>query len=419
MRVLLIAYVWPEPQSSAAGSRDFQLIDALRSAGHEVHVASAAQDSGLPACRPQLEARGIPAHAIALNDSNFDSWLRELAPDCVIFDRFVTEEQFGARVAVGAPDALRVLDTQDLHFLRRLRQENPSLTRQELAQAHHPDILRELASIYRSDWTLILSSYEYKILTEDFGIPTGLLGLCRFFLDIDAPRSVHLRSTGWEQRRDFVFLGNFRHAPNADAVRWLKREGWAQIRAALPAEHHDAQLHIYGAYPSREFMDMHSPRTGFRVHGPTEDALDCLARARVSLAPLRFGAGIKGKIAESFLVGTPVVTTPIGAEGMTDTGLWGGEIGELPEFARLAAITYSDPFEWNRDREMSLQILKQEYSVQKNGPAWTEQLAHRYEHRQEMRTHNRVGQLLWSEERRSTLYFSRWIELKEKAALAN
>lgn len=414
MRVLLIAYVWPEPQSSAAGLRDRQLLAALLARGHEVHVASSAQDSGTPAARPALEALSIQTHSIELNNSSFDTWIGELAPAVVIFDRFITEEQFGARVYESAPQALRVLDTQDLHFLRRLRQESPTLTRPEMATLQSPEILRELGSIYRSDWTLVLSSYERTLLTEDFGIPRELISLVRFFIPVNDPAASRYRELPWEQKTDFVFLGNFRHPPNADAVRWLKHEGWPAIQAALPQNCKDAQLHIYGAYPSREFMDMDSPRTGFRVHGPTPDALQCLASARVSLAPLRFGAGIKGKIVESFWVGTPVVTTPIGAEGMTDSGEWGGEIGELPEFPAFAAHAYSEREHWEQHRATGLKILSDSYDADTFAGRWTQELEQRVENNAALRARNRVGQLLWREERRSTQYFSRWLELKEK-----
>src|SRR6218665_3183287 len=115
MRALVIGYVWPEPKSSAAGTRMVELVQLLLHMGYQVTFASAA---ALSEHRFDLKSIGVEEKPIALNCSSFDDFVRELQPALVLFDRFFTEEQFGWRVENTCPDALRILDTEDLHSLR-------------------------------------------------------------------------------------------------------------------------------------------------------------------------------------------------------------------------------------------------------------------------------------------------------------
>ena len=118
-RLLIIGFVWPEPNSSAAGGRMLQLISLFQDQGFQITFASPAQDSDFMVT---LSDFGVDKKAIELNDSSFDLFLKELKPNVVLFDRFMIEEQFGWRVAENCPDAIRVLDTEDLHCLRLARQ---------------------------------------------------------------------------------------------------------------------------------------------------------------------------------------------------------------------------------------------------------------------------------------------------------
>lgn len=314
---LLISYVWPEPQSSAAGLRDLNLIEGLRQAGSRVVVASAADNPrGREFCAG-LEARGvICCLPIRLNDSSFQDQLAELAShgviEGVIYDRFVTEEQYGWRVREALPSALQILDTQDLHFLRAWREKS-------IAQAEFDPtlIIRELSSIHRVDLTWLISPFEKQLLESEYGVSGERLGLSRFAYP-HRPRA----PGGFAARGDFCFIGNFRHAPNLDAFRWLRESLWPAIRSRLP----QARLRIWGAYPTQEVMQAHAPARGFEVRGVAETLDEVFGSARVSLAPLRFGAGIKGKISDSWSHGVPVVSTPVGFEGMCEAlPVWGGE----------------------------------------------------------------------------------------------
>ncbi|MBU0914612.1 MAG: glycosyltransferase, partial [Gammaproteobacteria bacterium] len=118
--LLVVGYVWPEPKSSAAGSRMLSLLSMFRAQGWTVIFASPAEKSPH---RFDLSQWQISEEQIQLNDSSFDEQLKEWQPDVVMFDRFMLEEQFGWRVEQQCPNALRLLDTEDLHFLRLARQQ--------------------------------------------------------------------------------------------------------------------------------------------------------------------------------------------------------------------------------------------------------------------------------------------------------
>ena len=119
-KVLVIGYVWPEPRSSAAGGHMMQILETFLTQGWDITFSSPA---ALGEHKADLQVLGIKECAIELNNSSFDDFVRELAPDIVLFDRFMMEEQFGWRVEKCCPDALRVLETSDLQSLRDARQQ--------------------------------------------------------------------------------------------------------------------------------------------------------------------------------------------------------------------------------------------------------------------------------------------------------
>ena len=401
MRSLLITYVWPEPNASAAGARDMSLIEIFLKAGWEVTCLSPSKEN---AFSEKIRAQGVATVSMGPNDSRFDEFISQLKPDFVLFDRFVTEEQFGWRVHEHSPETIRVLDTQDLHFLRRARQRVLDGGALDLV---NDDSLREIASIYRSDLTLILSDFEINLLMNQFRVPEHLLALSRFCYPDPTPQPF------FKERENFVMIGNFRHPPNADGVLWLKREIWPHIHDRLPR----AQAHIYGAYPSREMMALTDAKIGFHVKGSAPDAIETLRSYRINLAPLRFGAGIKGKITDGWSAGTPVVSTPVGAEGMHGGLPWGGAIESEPRaFAERAISLYTDETLWSEARENGFRILKGLFHLDANSKKLIDDLLEARKNASKRRTENFIGAMLQHHFHKSTTYFSKWIELKEERA---
>lgn len=402
MRCLILGKVWPEPSSTAAGRHTLDLIQSLLAAGWELHFASAAQAGPYSL---DLAALGVAAHSVQVNDSGFDAWLQALAPAVVIFDRFMIEEQFGWRVETHCPQALRVLDTSDLHCLRQARQQQ--LQSGGALELHNELALREIAAILRSDLTLMISQYELQLLREAFAVPAHQIAYWPFGLDApaaDAP--------GFERRDHFMMIGSFQHAPNLDAARWCRQAIWPLIRQALP----QAELHCYGSYGERYAGELHAPQMGFHFRGRADDALATMRRYRVNLAPLRFGAGLKGKLFDAFATGTPSVTTPIGAEGIVaELSDWGAPLSAEPAvFAQAAVQLYQDPAHWQaqqaRGRHLAIERFDRSY--------WARQLPELLSAAQAELGANRqrsfTGRMLRHHQHRSTEFMSRWIEAKNR-----
>ncbi len=404
-RVLIIGSVWPEPRSSAAGLHMLQIIEQLLLHGCAITFASAAVPGET---RADLVALGIHEQTIALNCTSFDEWVHSLDPDIVVFDRFMTEEQFGWRVEEQCPNALRVLETSDLHCLREARQQTlkqPADLYQTMAQQ---DItMREIAAIFRCDVSLMISHFEIDFLMRYFSVPAELLLYCPFLLDMPDTK----KWQNFEQREHFVSIGNFLHAPNWDAVQWLKQSIWPAIRTQLP----QAQLHIYGAYTPQKARELHNEREGFLVQGWAEDALAVMRSARVCLAPLRFGAGIKGKLADAMLTGTPSITTSIGAEAMHDNLPWCGLVADDAQaFADAAVNLYQNETLWLQSQQAGADILQRCFNKTEYGAALIAQLEQANEQIGQRRLQNMVGRMLRHHQHKSTHYMARWIEEKNR-----
>ena len=409
MKLLWIGTVWPEPDASAAGSRTMRLLEACQDAGYEVRFVSPCQENLHQAA---LESLGIRTARLLPNDSNFDAYISDYKPEIVCFDRFMIEEQFSWRVREHVPDAIRILDTVDLHSLRRERQRSVASGEQSLAGSLSDDTLRELASIYRSDLSLIISRTEASLLKDRFGVPSSLLEVTGFFYPDPLP--FHQR----DERANIVFIGNGLHAPNVDAVRLLKNTLWKPIRAALTERGvPDVELHIYGAYLPQEILQFNNPREGFCVKGKMEDLYGTLKQYRCNLAPLRFGAGLKGKVSDGWMVGTPCVATPIAAEGMSSEERFGGVIEEsMEQYPQRVAELYTDKDAWDQAQANGREVLATLFSQAKNARIFQDRLARLIDERAQLREHNIVGSILWYHGLRSTEYFSRWIECKNKKA---
>ena len=414
-RVLWICFVWPEPTSSAAGVRTRQLIELSRShwgsGAGELRVCSPCQSNQYQA---QLESLGIKTARFEPNDQSFDRFIDDYQPNLVFFDRFQIEEQFSWRVNKYCPQAMRVLDTIDLHSLRRLRQGKfekegiaSTLSDYELSSS---DALREVAAIYRSDLALVVSDFERDLLVDRYNVPTGLVELCR-------PNYFKSKEIlGFDQRANFVSIGNFNHPPNIDSVRLLQSVVWPNLRSKLAgAGLPFAELHVYGAYPNHEAHALDNKATGFRVMGWTPDVAATLARYRVNLAPLRFGAGIKGKICDGWSVGTPCVASSIAAEGMHQTLPFGGAIeDDLERFCDQALKLYQDRADWQQAQQFGMTLLETLYNEDRNSAKLIAAIEQVRVNIQARRARNIVGSMLWYHGNRSTEYFSRWIEAKNR-----
>ncbi|QQM65935.1 glycosyltransferase family 4 protein [Pseudoalteromonas sp. LC2018020214] len=404
-KVLVIGYVWPEPNSSAAGTHMMSLLNAFRAQNWDVEFATPAQRTDHMV---NLDDFGITSQSIALNCDSFDEYVKAYNPDIVMFDRFMMEEQFGWRVDKHCPNAIKILDTEDLQCLRNARHEAHKGEREFTTSDLHSDIAkREIAAILRCDLSLIISSYEMSLLNSVFKIEPSLLHHLPFMVDLS---SLPTSTKTFEQRQHFMTIGNFRHAPNWDAVLYLQKI-WPLIRKQLPK----AELHIYGSYPPPKATALNNPKTGFLIKGWADNAFDVMQSARVCLAPLRFGAGIKGKLLEAMIMQTPSVTTNIGAEGMHNDLPWPGKIGNTADdFANAAVEMYTNQSDFEQAQQDGNTLLNTLYDKAQLSTVLIKKIDSISSDLNAHREKNFTGQMLKHHTMRSTQYMSQWIAEKNK-----
>lgn len=405
-KVLIIGFVWPEPKSSAAGSRMMQLIESFQTNSYEITFASpcAKTDNAF-----DLRNINVESVEIVLNSTTFDDFVKKLRPDVVMFDRFMMEEQFGWRVAEHCPSALRILDTEDLHCLRKGRgralKEGKSFSK---AYLFNDIAKRELASIFRCDLSLIISEVEIDILINEFKVDSSLLHYVPFMID---PIEETSQLPKFEEREHFVTIGNFLHEPNYKSVIYLKEHIWPLIRKQLPS----AEMRVYGAYSSDKVHQLHNEKERFLVKGFAEDVNEVMQKSRVCLAPLQFGAGLKGKFVDAMVNGTPCVTTSIGAEGMFGDLEPNGFIEDDPQnFVEKAVDIYTDKEIWIKSQLNGFEVINNRFRKSTLSRKLISKVEKTIENLEEHRLNNFMGTMLQHHSMQSTKFMSRWIEEKNK-----
>ena len=365
-----------------------QLISEFKRQGYSITFACA---SNLSDNSADLDRLGINSIHIQLNHNSFNDILAELKPDAVLFDRFMTEEQYGWRVAEVCPNALRILDTEDLHGLRKAREMALKDGRDMTIKHLQNEVTkREIASIYRCDLSLIISEAEMTLLKDHFKIDCSLLYYLPFLLEPSDPKH---RATlpAFKDRMNFISIGNFLHAPNYDAVLELKYRIWPLIRKQLP----QAELHIYGAYANEKINQLHNIKDGFIIKGYAEDVNNVMRSSRVLLAPLRFGAGLKGKLIDAMHNGTPAVMTTIAAEGMLSELEPNGHIAhDNEEFAQRSLELYQNENIWNRMQSSGFKVLDQRFNKNLFVQDFELRVSHLSEKLSKHRQNNFIGSLI-------------------------
>lgn len=384
-----------------------QLIQLFLKANYKITFATACAKSDQAF---NLKSIGVESVSIALNDSGFDTFVKQLNPKIVLFDRFNIEEQFGWRVSEQCPNAVKLLDTEDLHCLRKGRHAafkkgeafNDDYLYTELAK-------REIASILRCDCTLMISEYEIELLKNKFKLQESQLYYLPFLVE-DSQINVTGSNT-FEKRKNFVTIGNFLHEPNWQAVLLLKHKIWPKIRLQLP----DAELHIYGAYVSQKATQLHQPKDGFYIKGFAEDVNRLMEEYRVCLSYLPFGAGLKGKILDAMRNGLPCAMNPIATEGMFGHLDINGICEEdINTFSDQAVQLYSNKNTWEEAQKNGYKVLEERFKLALFESAFIDSVEQLQQNLKKHRQEHFLGQVLQHHNLQSTKYMSKWIEAKNK-----
>lgn len=406
--LLIIGMVFPEPKSSGAGTRMLQLIALFQEQGYQIVFASSASDSEFMF---DLSSINVEKIAIQLNDSGFDDFVKNLNPSIVIFDRFVTEEQFGWRVFENCPNAFRILETVDLHTLRLARQQSVKENKSfDLENLYSETAKREIASILKCDLSLIISDVEVDFLVTTFNINPSLLYYLPFLVS-KIEKSTIDNWKKFDERKDFIFMGNFLHEPNWNCVLYIKEKIWPTLRKKLP----EAKMFIYGAYPSQKVLQLHKPEELFLIKGRAENAFEVVENARVVLAPIQFGAGSKTKLLEAMQCGTPSITTTIGAESMNGNLPWNGFIADNDlEIVEKAIALYENQSFWEIAQQNGIEIVNKRFDKSLFETDFSNRIPYLKENLKAQRHENFIGEILKHHTLLSTKYMSRWIEEKNK-----
>lgn len=349
-QVLIIDAETPRPHHDSASLRLVNLMRMLIDEG--VHVVF------LPADLRQVEGdtARLRRHGVEAWHAPFatrpSAWLREHGPrfDVVMLSRHYVAAEFLPLVRRFAPQARVVFDTVDLHFLRELRGAELSGDA-GLRRAAERTRDRELALMRQADATLVVSPAERELLST-------LLPAT----EVEVLPNLHeLADTGlpFGQRKDLVFVGGFRHPPNVDAVLWFGREIFPRIQARRP----DIRFHCIGMAPPADVRALQA-QPGILVHGHVADIGGYMDGARIALAPLRFGAGVKGKVNLSMAHGQPVVATSCAIEGMHLTH--GHDVlvaDDADAFAEAVLRLYDDAELWGTLSEHGRDNIARHFSL--------------------------------------------------------
>jgi O-antigen biosynthesis protein len=350
-RALVIDATTPTPDRDSGSQDTYHLLRTLKEM--EWHVSFIPESNLLHFGHytEDLQRMGVEC-LYAPYLASISSYLETHAKsfDLIVFCRVTTATSYLGLARKAAPAAKILFDTVDLHFLREEREARllGSATLLEKALATRQ---REFAVMRQADVTIVRTNVERDLVAQ--GDPRIRLEV------LPLMRPVVGRHAGFKTRDRIAFIGSFGHPPNVDAALYFAERVWPAICERLPG----SRLAIVGADPPESVRRLAGDRIG--VLGHVSDLQALLERCRVTVAPLRFGAGQKGKVLSSLAHGVPCVMTSLAAEGMGIVQGENGLVADLPEPMAQAVIeVYSNPQLWLRLSEGGLGLVARRFSVE-------------------------------------------------------
>lgn len=329
-RILIVDHRILTPDQDSGSVRMLAIIKLLGELGHGITFVS---DSEERAAEYEERLRPYAARILyGLAATRAHLMMEGGAYRHVILSRPDPTHRFLPTVRAFAPNASVVFDTVDIHWLRMQRAAalNDSPTLREGAERFRKI---ERVNAENADLVLAITEHEREVLAGE--APKARIAV------VPNVHSVRPTAPGAAGRSGLVFIGGFEHWPNVDAVGWFVREILPIVRSAIP----DVPFYVLGSKPTEEVMALRSSRV--EVTGYIPDVEPYFDRGRVFVSPLRYGAGMKGKIGQSMALGLPVVTTSIGAEGMHLVDGVNALVADTPaRFAEAVLRLYRDETLW-------------------------------------------------------------------------
>ena len=347
-RVLFIEACMLTPDHDAGSVRTWKLLEVMQELGAKVTFVAHNLEHRQPYVG-RLQQAGVEV-LYAPYVSSIDALIEERGADydVIVLARYYVAAPHIATVRRHAPRALLVLDTIDLHYLRQRRLaalEGSSTLAQAASKIHQ----QEIDCIQRSDVTWVVSEVERDILARE--VPRARVLVQSLIQDVLPRRNA------FAQREGLLFVGGFRHPPNVDGALWYAREIAPLVAELLPG----VTTYFIGSNAPRAILDLRSP--GIEVVGYVPELEPWLERCRVTVSPLRYGAGMKGKVLESMSHGLPVVATAMSVEGMRLVPGREVLIAEEPRaFAEAVARIYRDESLWNQVSDEAHRHVKEHFS---------------------------------------------------------
>jgi len=354
-RLLFVDAVTPEPDLNAGSILALNLMRMLGDLGFRVTFVPELNMTFAGHYTHALQALGIDAVYSPLCYS-LDELLQKRGHefDVVVLCRANIAGRYIEKTRELAPKARIVFNTIDLHFMREMREAQLRDDPQMLAAARRTEAV-ELTVVANTDATIVVSTHEEAILRA--AVPGARVHVVPLLFDMPE----RLESTGPDNRYDIMFVGTYQHPPNADAAIYFAREIWPLVRSRLP----EARFLVVGSSMTPEVQALAG--NGVEVLGFVEDLNATLATCRLTVAPLRFGAGLKGKVASSQLAGVPVVATPIAVEGTSMRHGVEVMIADDPgSFADAVVKVYRDPVLWQQLAAEGFNFVRREYAIDAN-----------------------------------------------------
>lgn len=354
--VLVIEACMITPDQDSGSIRMLNLLQILRGEGYHVtFIADNLEYREKVVC--QLNALGV--------EVLYGDWagsvrraLRQRGADldAVFISRHYIASQYASLVRAVAPRAKLIFDTVDLHFVREEREGELNQDKTLLAQAVQTK-RKELDLIRHCDITLVVSEFEKQLLADI--APDARVEIVSNIHSIKPPRP------DYTEREGILFVGGFRHPPNIDAMQWYTTDVLPHLETLLPG----VKTTIIGSHMPESIKALEA-HPSLRVLGFVEDIEPELTRARVSIAPLRYGAGVKGKVNEAMNYAIPVVATACAVEGMHAEDGKDCLIAESGEdFARAIAKVYKDATLWRLISAGGVANLEAHFSPEAARPA--------------------------------------------------
>ena len=349
-RILVIDAYTPEPDQDSGSLRLRYLLDCFLNLGYGVtFFADNRGHAGV--YTTDLQQAGV--------EVIYNPWLEPLHDffsergsefDFVMISRHYIAANYVSLLQRYCPDAKFIFDTVDLHYLREERLaelEDSSALKRVAAQTRRS----ELAVIAAADATLVVSPVEKTVLEQ--AAPEAKIHV------ISNVHEVTGSQRPWPERKDIFFVGGYQHPPNVDAANWFVSSIWPLVQEQLP----EIQFHLIGSKANEQVSSLHG--NGVQFHGFVKSLDPWLDGCRLAVAPLRYGAGVKGKVNLSMSRGQPVVATPMAVEGLfakPGEDILVAENAE--EFAAEVVRLYRDEQLWNRISVAGLENVRQYFSVE-------------------------------------------------------